>query len=420
VSRSGRFSLPVVLNLIGFGLMGISGLVLIVAIAQFYPTQTLGTFNLAYSFYVLFSQLVGGGVHFSVLRYVGERRNDINDCAQILRSALYASMLNALVWITLFVLLRPLLLPLFSVADLGLALWYVTPSLLFVGLNKVMLNYLNAREQLVSFALMNSARALVLMGALAVLIKRDVSGPVLPLILSITEVVLFLLLFSYLLPVLFKRATKPVSGWIREHLRFGYRSMVGSVFIDINTRIDVLILGLFVPASSIGIYSFAAMLVDGFYQLSILMRILLNPKLVFTYFKNGTDSFQQVARHGRNLSYLIQLPIGVAVVSLYLPVIDLMDLGQAYTDSFLPFAILMAGLLLSVGYAPLLMLFNQTGMPGRQSCLYILIFVSNLLLNLMLVPSFGILGSAAGTALSFVTMMIAIQVMGRVYLKIRI
>ena len=117
---------------------------------------------------------------------------------------------------------------------------------------------------------------------------------------------------------------------------------------------------------------------------------------------------------------MILVPLGLSLVVLYMPIVKLFGFGPQFEAAFVPFAILMTGLLASIGYGLLLMIFNQVGMPLEQSKLYFFIFASNLMLNLLLVPSFGMEGSAAGTALSYVATVGVMKVMVRRKLGISI
>ena len=398
-----KLRINVTASLVGFMLVGVSGLVMILAIAKFYPPEILGTFNLVYSIYLLLSQLVGAGIHFSVLRYIAEiGATQPEREAVILQAGIVATVANSLVWISLFLLVRPLLLPLFNARDLGAGLWYVTPALFFCGLNKVFLNLMNGKEEFVASALMNSIRALLLIALIVGCVVGGVEGAALPVVISVAEGLLFVILAIYLRKVLFASVQESIMEWSRKHLWFGYRSVVGSIFIDVNTRVDVLVLGLFSSAAVVGVYSYVAMLAEGFSQLAIVFRTLINPKLTHARFHQNSAALQAVAVKGRNFGYLILVPLGMSLVVLYIPMVNLFGLSPEFEAAFVPFAVLMTGLLVGIGYAPLLMIFNQVGMPLEQSKLYIFIFISNLLFNLSLVPFFGMQGSALGTALSYV------------------
>ena len=58
---------------------------------------------------------------------------------------------------------------------------------------------------------------------------------------------------------------------------------------------------------------------------------------------------------------------------------------------------------ISAGYQPFLMIFNQFGMPLKQTYFILFIFISNVVFNLLLVPFLGIFGAALGTGFAMIT-----------------
>ncbi len=392
-------------NILSFGLIGASGVLLILLVARFYSPDVLGHFNLVYSIYIILSQLVGAGIHFSVLRYIAEQHHVANEesSAKVLSAALLASALNSLLWIGLFLLVKGQLVRLFGNEELEAGLWFIVPALLFCGQNKVLLAFLNAREEFRCYAVLNASRAVVLCVTAVSCVALNVPGVALPVVFTLSEFALYVLLVSHARSFLQLNFDRDFLQWMRTHLDFGYRSVVGSLFIDINTRIDVLVLGVYCSVHDVGVYSYAAMLIDGFTQLPIVLRTIVNPKLTRAYFHEGPEAFVKVVREGRRLSYMALVPIGLFVVAAYYPIVYLLKLSPEFLEGFLPLAVLMSGSLVSIGYAPFLMVFNQVGRPNEQSMLYFAIFSSNLVLNLLLVPYFGMLGSAIGTALAYLS-----------------
>ena len=62
-----------------------------------------------------------------------------------------------------------------------------------------------------------------------------------------------------------------------KHLVFGFRGLGAGMFAEFNSRVDVLVIGFFLEDRAVGIYSFAAMLVDGIYHVLAMIRINFNP-----------------------------------------------------------------------------------------------------------------------------------------------
>jgi O-antigen/teichoic acid export membrane protein len=396
-----------------FALVGLAGLLLILGIARFYSTATLGSFNLVYSFYIVGSQLVGAGIHFSVLRHSAARSAESRADRAVLPAALLGSFANAIVWILVLAALTPLLVRWYQSELLADSIWYVFPAFLFCGQNKILLSHLNAVQAMRRFAGYTMFRALAILLLLAVAVMTELEGHRLPLILSGAEFLLYASMMSHQRQCLVGVPWTDIRIWLRRHVSFGYRSVAGSVFVDLNTRVDILVLGLFCSDRLVGIYSLAAMLYDGFAQLPMVVRTLINPRITMLHHDGGAPLVEAYARQVRNRSYVAFGAVGLVIVALYLPMVELLTLREDFRLGFAPLAILIAGAVLTIGYSPLLMIFNQLGFPFRQSILYLICFGSNVVMNFLFVPWWGIHGAAVGTVASFAILVIAMKLLLR-------
>ena len=87
-------------------------------------------------------------------------------------------------------------------------------------------------------------------------------------ILSVSEALLLIaLIVCFIGPFVSRYELKVDRVWLKRHIQFGARSVLGGVAVELNTRVDVLVLGLFTSEAQVGIYSFAAFFVEGFLQL---------------------------------------------------------------------------------------------------------------------------------------------------------
>jgi Na+-driven multidrug efflux pump len=78
------------------------------------------------------------------------------------------------------------------------------------------------------------------------------------------------------------------------------------------------------------------------------------------------------------------------------------------------------GIALTSGYQAFQMLFGQVGCPGTQTLFIAGFFLANALLNLLFIPLLGVYGSALGTALAYVTMVLLLRYMALRQLHVRI
>jgi O-antigen/teichoic acid export membrane protein len=199
----------------------------------------------------------------------------------------------------------------------------------------------------------------------------------------------------------FPGVTRAVGGdWITTHRAFGLRSVLGGVAVELNSRVDVLILGLFATDAEVGVYSFAAFFVEGLLQLTVISRRLLDP--ILTRMAEDPHRLSSLLRRGRNLSALAATLLGGVAVAAYPWYATFVGTRQLATDSWAVFAVLMLGASIFATYAAFAGIFAQTGRPALQSRLSLAVLVLNMVLNFALVPLWGLLGAAVATALAFI------------------
>jgi O-antigen/teichoic acid export membrane protein len=176
--------------------------------------------------------------------------------------------------------------------------------------------------------------------------------------------------------------------------------------LDVNTKVDVFILGIFLSDSLVGIYSFASTFAEGFMQLPVLLRNNINPILAKLSVKGNVELTQKVVQNSKAKFLKLIGAVGIIAILLFPLVFVVFSLENHRFDIWLIFSILVLFVSISSGYQPFLMLFNQFGHPWQQTKFIIVLFLSNVVLVLMLVPLMGIYGAALGTGLSFMVQIV--------------
>ena len=73
------------------------------------------------------------------------------------------------------------------------------------------------------------------------------------------------------------RAGAAGCGHARAHLDYGARGVLATLALEVNTKLDVWMLGVALPEAQVGIYALAAALYEGVLQLSVVVQNNLNP-----------------------------------------------------------------------------------------------------------------------------------------------
>lgn len=392
-------------NLASFALVALAGVLINVVIGRVYGPAVLGVFNQAVAVYILLSQLSVFGVQLSVLRQVSVLSGAEGQGAALARAittGLVAASLTSLLVLALAWPLGPLLATAFNSPELGRAWPLVAPALLFFSWTKVLLNAVNGLHQLRAFAIGQALRYLLALAALFGFILTGAPGHMLPLMMVLAEGLLALGLGLWLLRQLRPSLGPAPLADIRAHLRFGGPGMLAGAMSELNTRVDVLVLGLFLDDAAVGVYTIAAMIYEGLLQVAIVLRNIANPSIARLYAAGRLDELAGFLARLRRQCHWGMAGLCLVAVAAY-PLFTRWILADPGFDAgWAPLAILCAGLALAAGWLPAEMLLVQAGRPGLQSLTKAVTLGANLALNLLLVPVLGLAGAAAGTALALV------------------
>lgn len=416
---SPKFSGDLIYNLISFGVMSVVGILLNVIITHYYGSAGLGVFNQVYALYLFLSQLAVGGVHLSVLKYIAQYEQKQDERRTIFTSGLLLTGLIAFIVVAIiFPLAKPIGV-LFKSPAIGLGVLSMLPGLFFFSLNKVFLALANARRQMKTFAIFQAVRYIFMLVSLILLIAFGASGESLPALFTWAELGLFIFLLLFFFKELRIRFDSITGSWYKEHWNFGLKAMGGNLMLNTFNKIDILILGLFVGDAAVGVYSFASMLVEGFNQLAVVIRNIINPVITSTYYQQGVEELQKLTKKVRRFSSMTLMPLGLVAVAGF-AILFLFLEREFVKEAWLVFAILMVGAISCQGYQPLSMILNQTGFPGRQTLLIAAIYFTAVALNLILAPLFGLYGTAFATAITYASQIIYIKIFTEKTIKAKI
>jgi O-antigen/teichoic acid export membrane protein len=398
--------------------LALTGLLLNALIAKWYGSAALGIFNQAFAVLVFASQIATAGVQFSVLRHLPPAAEDPAQTSRILTSALVLVMVTAS--ITTAIVFAGFRLAGDRVFSPGVTegVMLMLPGLWCIAVNKTLLNALNGIQANSLYAALVSLRYVLILLFLLAAIAMRLRGEQLAVVLSGSEVVLLVVLIVVCGRRFPQWRRAPDAAWTATHWRFGWQSMPGGFAVELNSRIDVLILGMFTTDTIVGVYSFAAFFVEGLLQIPVITRRLIDPVLARMAGQDG-DALRALLARGRNIAALAAAAVGCAAVAAYPWYATLAGTPELAQASWPVFGILMVGACVFGIYATFVGIFAQTGRPMIQTRLNLAILGINVVLNLILVPVYGLLGAAVATGLSFVAGTLYFRSLVRRHLSLR-
>jgi O-antigen/teichoic acid export membrane protein len=397
-----RLRRDVAWNLVPVAVLAIVGLGLNFAIAGWWSEAALGVFTLVTSAFFAFGVLGAAGIQYSVLRSVAEAPEDRDRVAPVVVGALVPTIVLSALVTGVFVALRePIAEWQHSDAVADGMLW-AAPGLFCFSINKVLLNVVNGLRRMRAFAIYTLLRYSLLAVGLLVAHQQRIAIEQLPVLWTFTEGVLLLVLIGELLATVKLARAAGWSAWSRHHMGYGARGVLATLGYEVNSKLDVWMLGIALSNSQVGIYSLVASLYEGVLQLAVVVQSNVNPIIARDVSEGRFADVEALAR--RSWRWFVPAMLGICVVSalVYPAAIPWVLAKPAFVDGAVPFAILLGGIVLASPYLPFMQMLLMTGRPGWHTGLVIAGVAIAFIANSLLIPRFGMVGAALGMGIGLV------------------
>lgn len=180
-------------------------------------------------------------------------------------------------------------------------------------------------------------------------------------------------------------------------LRLGILFSVSFFILQLNYRIDILLIEKLRDTAEVGIYSIGASVAEQLWQLPLAIGIV-----VFSRTANARDQAEMKETTGvlLRLSFLFSLLLAVAMFFL-VPVLVPLIFGQAYHESIRIIQLILPGIIMVVMFRILSGHLAGLGRPEITLYVFLPALVLNILLNLWWIPSYGGAGAAMATNVSY-------------------
>lgn len=196
------------------------------------------------------------------------------------------------------------------------------------------------------------------------------------------------------------RSAKPYykgREWLASAIPFAFNN----ILTMINARIGIILLGIFMLPADVGIYRVA-------FQSAVLVVISLQavnmvvaPQFARLYTLGEKARLQQLVTASATIVLLFTLPVAL-VFLLFGRQILLIVFGAEYIPAYTALFIMVLGQLVNASMGSVQFLLNMTGYEKDTARSLLIAVTSSILLNLILIPVWGVNGAALTTTLSLI------------------
>ncbi len=413
-NKQNKFGQGVIWNIGSLLLLAVGGILLNTIILKFSNAENLGVFNQVFSIYLLISQIGVGGIQFSVLKEISQNHQDLNECSLITSSGMImAAVTSSTIVLLSYLLIKPIGILLDSplVAE---SLRYALPGLIFFSINKVLINSVNGLRHMRAYAVFKALRYVLILGIVSMYIILDFPGTYYSYALLWSELALGLVMLIYIHFKMYRlNFSTHIYKWFKPHISFGMKGFMSGILTTLMIQIDVLVLGIFANDSTVGIYSFAATMANGFMQIPIAIRWNVDPVIGHYLAGNEIAKVDELSRKVKSFFVPFMNLVGILSIMFFPIMMIILKPETSITTSWIVFSIIMIGVIIGSRYRPFIGVFLQGGRPGFHTILVGSLALINTILGFVSVPLLGIFGAAITSSLVNLLTGLSIKIFAR-------
>ncbi|MBA7620194.1 lipid II flippase MurJ [subsurface metagenome] len=168
----------------------------------------------------------------------------------------------------------------------------------------------------------------------------------------------------------------------------------------INYQADIVLIGYFLTATDVGYYAVAVGLSRFFWIIPQAIQRITYPATSEYWAKNNHSALQTMIDKSMKYTTCVLLPIGLGVGFFAKDIITII-FGEGFSYVVLPLQILIVGTIFLGVFKSIGGVLSGLGRPDLSLNIHLVAAVTNVILNIVLVPYFGISGAALATSVSF-------------------
>ena len=185
----------------------------------------------------------------------------------------------------------------------------------------------------------------------------------------------------------------------KKVLEVAYAVIFTSMSVLLYTQADIWIIGMYMPSEAVGIYGIAAKLVLLVYFPMLAFTAIIPPLISSVYSAGNKEELEKIVAESTRWILSMALPI-ILILLFEGKLILEYAYGQEFTAGYAALVILIMGQLVKAGAGLIGGILQMTGGHRIYMKVNIVWGIINIVLNILLVPRFGMIGAAAATAFS--------------------
>ena len=376
------------------------GFVITIALGRYLGAGDLGLYRMAATIYGIAMLIAAIGIPSAMIKYVAEFKNNRTKFNQIVSSGVITSLFLGIGFIALFYFSSGIFAEVFNMPGLSGLIKTLSPVFPFALVGGSLLGLLNGLREMKKYAAATIVQSVLMVIVTVTLIYYGfgVAGAVIGVVLSSVGFCLYLIFVSR---DYFEITFSEYVPTTKKMLKFGSQMFGADAINMINYQADTLLIGYFLTATDIGYYAVAVGLSRFFWLIPQAIQKISYPATSEYWANNNHSALQTMIDKSMKYTACILLPIGLGVGFFAKDIVTTI-FGMGFVHAVLPLQILIIG---TVIFGLVKAIGGSLPGIGRVDVnIKVTAFgaMVNVILNLLLIPIYGIIGAAIATTTSFI------------------
>jgi len=362
----------------------------------------LGLYTLVFTLYMFGMQFAAFGIGAALTKYIAQYHDDLLKIREYVTSGVLGSMISGTVFgILLYLLSGIISIQFFHNPEMTDLLKITAFCFPFIAMQKVVIGTLNGMRKMKLYAVVNivqNVSVMVVSIALVMIFDMGVRGAVIGYVLPTV-------LIGVLSLTLIRGNLSIKMGILRTALSeislFGFYVVLANSIGMINTQIDSLMIGHFMSATDVGYYAVAVLFMQAITLLPQAVQRVTNPSIARYYGKKDYGNIRNLIKGTMFKISLITILIVSFLVAFGKILIEIIFTTE-FLPAYIPLLILLIGYAIYAAFVSVGTCLASIGKIKIVFRISLMCAVLNTLLNIILIPRFGLVGAASATSISLV------------------
>ncbi len=394
-----RFASDIGWGLISLVVTYLIGFFLTVILARWLGVTDLGLYQMVFTIQGVATLIAVFGIPGAIVKYVAEYKDDKELVSRTVSSGLITSVVLGILVGLLMYILSGALASAFHMPELARLLKILAFVFPFISFFENLRGVFNGLRKMKSYAFLLILRSLLIILFTIALVKLGfgVEGAVFSIVLG---TVAACLVWLYPVRNFLRLNLGDYASNARKLLSFGGQVFGANALGLIVGQADILMIGYFRAATEVGYYTVASAFSSFLLLIPGAIALITYSAASEYWSTNNHQALQRMIDKSMKYSACIILPLGLGVGFFARDILTIIY-GKEFIVAALPLCVLLTARVIRGGTIDAIGgCLSGIGRPDLALKTDAASAVANIILNILLIPRFGILGAAIGTAIS--------------------